>query len=137
MGIVSRIINITKANKNSSNFTKNEFEKNDFLLNEDDDELKQIIEELNQNNKTCEIPKYENHSATKTQTAAPQKVLDAFAVLGVNEFNNKTEIAEAFKSKLKMYHPDKHQNSSNEEFLARKTAELIEAYSIIKNYKKY
>jgi DnaJ-domain-containing protein 1 len=45
-------------------------------------------------------------------------------------------INEAFKSKLKMYHPDKHQNSSKEEkeFYVKKTTELIEAYNTVKNY---
>jgi len=136
MGIISRIINI--ANSQNSIF-KQGFEKNIELINEEDDELKRIIEELNQNstNETVDFstvsePNKYSYGAKKINISP--EISNAFAILEINEFSDKEELNEAFKNKLKIYHPDKHQKSSKEEkdFFIKKTAELIEAYNTVK-----
>ena len=120
MGIFSRIINIAKSNSNSKNenyFVSTEIEN-------DDDELKKIIEDLNSSDEFNEnvYKKKSNNS-------------NAYTVLEIAQNATETEINEAFKNKLKMFHPDKHPNSSKEEkeFFMKKTTEIIEAYNSIKN----
>jgi len=153
MGIFSRIINIAKSNSNSKN-------ENYFVATEienDDDELKKNIEDLNsfsdvaQNISGCNVasslraersnPQYNTTDCHAEATRNDGKLeqtskSNAFEILGINEFATETEINEAFKNKLKMFHPDKQPNSSKEEkeFFIKKTTEIIEAYNSIKNY---
>jgi len=129
MGIISRIINIAKSN--SFNESHNNYSDEiyfDEICTAEDDELKRIIDELNDFNYS-EF----NHEAKNPKDFLQVKDIRkcAFDVLGINETSDKMAINEAFKNKLKIYHPDKHPNSSKEEkeFYIKKTTELIEAYN--------
>ncbi|MPN01458.1 DnaJ-like protein DjlA [bioreactor metagenome] len=142
MSIINRIINITRANFSSA--TNNIINKNDDLFLDDDDELKKIIDEL------------DNHTSFNEQTfdkqAEPknpfqpnnaeqitQEVSDALKVLEISIDSDEALISKAFRAKLKQFHPDKHPESTPAEleYYKNKTTELIEAYKIIKKHKNY
>jgi DnaJ-domain-containing protein 1 len=127
MGIVNRFFNIVKTNLKNNSYFHNDTEHfteaqiNDLLNDDTDEELKKIIDGLN--NKTNNI----NFSV---------EVRNAFRTLGISETTDINIITAAFKQKIMQYHPDKNTNVSAEEYkqLVSKSTNIINAYNTIKNF---
>ena len=136
MGIADRLINIAKMNLNFSKKTDDYFENIDIdeiLADEKDEELKKIIDELNDKNINNNV-KYFN----ETKKEIPEEVKNVFLGLNAEISSTYEEVKTIFKKELKRYHPDKHSNLTNEKrkFLEEKTMELIKSFNVIKKYKE-
>ncbi|MCK9169240.1 MAG: J domain-containing protein [Treponema sp.] len=71
-----------------------------------------------------------------TAVSLPDYVARSYAVLETGTDSTEDEIRNAYRAKLKIFHPDI--NSSNEtiqKIAKRKTAEIIEAYEILTEWK--
>ncbi|HAH61201.1 MAG TPA: hypothetical protein DCL73_03805 [Treponema sp.] len=84
------------------------------------------------------IRKGEVVHAYRTQVSLPDSVVRAYTVLGIKTDATEEQIKNAYRTKLKIFHPDS--NSSNEtvqKIARRKTAEIIEAYKILTDWKPH
>lgn len=121
--IFNRIKNIANSyvNDQSTDFT--------YILQEDDDELKRIIDNLDSESKTHTNTNYKNFSSNKNH----------YELLGVSINSSKEEVYVAYKNLLKQYHPDKVANMGVEiqEIAQLKTKEINFAFQKIKEEKKW
>lgn len=121
--IFNRIKNIANSyvNDQSTDFT--------YILQEDDDELKRIIDNLDSESKNHTNTNYKNFSSNKNH----------YELLGVNINSTKEEVYVAYKNLLKQYHPDKVANMGVEiqELAQLKTKEINLAFQKIKEEKKW
>ena len=120
--ILNRVFRVAKSYMNDS-------ETNSSHVDIDkDDELKRIIDELNNSEKKQEERKKEYNSVK-------MNLHEAFAVLNINQNAQVEEIKSAYKNKIKEYHPDRLENFGDElkELARKKTQDINEAYSIIRN----
>lgn len=141
--ILDRIKNIAKAEFNAEKIT-NFGQK--FLI-KDDDDLKEIIEELNNdvNSKYSEKIKEDfqkEHEKTSNENIDNELNINesmAYRILEIKPDANIEEIKSAYKTKIKEYHPDKVQNLGKEiQILAqRKTQEINAAYNFLGKVKNF
>jgi len=121
--IFNRIKNIANSYVNDQN--------TDFthILQEDDEELKRIIDNLDSESKTHTNTNYKNFSSNKNH----------YELLGVSISSSKEEVYVAYKNLLKQYHPDKVANMGVEiqEIAQLKTKEINFAFQKIKEEKKW
>jgi len=121
--IFNRIKNIANSYVNDQN--------TDFthILQEDDEELKRIIDNLDSESKTHTNTNYKNFSSNKNH----------YELLGVSINSSKEEVYVAYKNLLKQYHPDKVANMGVEiqEIAQLKTKEINFAFQKIKEEKKW
>lgn len=127
MQIFDRISRILKSYS-----TQNHNEKYGFIEDEDD-ELKRIIEELNSDSKNdnySENPNNNSHSAKSN-------LYKYYEILGINDNADFTKVKEAYRKKMKEYHPDKFAgmdiNIRNK--AEAKAKDINEAYNKIKQAK--
>lgn len=128
--IFDRISQILRAEKNSKNY---DFA--DLLNRNEDDELKKIIDELNSEKQQTKQNNF-NQKDTKKNIS---NLDEAFKVLGIDNNSTIEQIKEAYKTKMKEYHPDRVSGLGEElQNLARtKTQQINEAYSFIRKIKNF
>lgn len=97
-----------------------------YIFEEEDDELKRIIDEL-------DSKAYAKEDVKKTKT------LSHYEVLGLKLSSTKEEVYSAYKTLLKQNHPDKVANLSKEiqEIAKTKTIEINQAFNKIKEERKW
>ncbi|MCO5249921.1 MAG: DnaJ domain-containing protein [Candidatus Kapabacteria bacterium] len=119
--IINRISKLVQSNsiKSSDSYK---------ILNQEDEELKRIIDELN--NKKESDKKSEN---TSKSSNISDDVKNAFAELGVPPNADSATIKSAYRSKMKEFHPDRFVNLDKDlqEKSRRKSQELNSAYDIL------
>ena len=127
--IFNRMFRIAKSYRNDRNLT------NEALLS-DDEELKRIIEELNE--------KQNRHTQTdknKNKVIQNRKIdiEEAYGILKIDKNAGIDEIKSGYKKRIKEYHPDRLENFGDEikELASNKTREINLAYSMIKNEKGF
>jgi DnaJ like chaperone protein len=128
--IFDRISQILRAEKNSKNY---DFA--DLLNRNEDDELKKIIDELNSEKHQTKQNDFNQKDTKKTIS----NLDEAYKVLGIDNNSTIEQIKEAYKTKMKEYHPDKVSGLGEElQNLARiKTQQINEAYSLIRKIKNF
>lgn len=129
MQILDRIFRIIKSN------TSDYSDKASDIFSKEDDELKRIIDELNNDSKDNS----QKNSNTYKQENIPSDILMAYNILGVNYNASIEQIKSAYKSRMKEYHPDKFARVSNAE---RKKAEtkakdINEAFAKLRKHKGF
>ena len=136
--ILNRFIRVVKSKMNSDNY--------DYTLRDNsDDELKKIIDELNNNKKINE--EKEKYSKNKTRNSydnASDKKNEmnidyAFKILNISSNSSIDEVKTAYKQKIKEYHPDRVASLGKElQVLAeQKTQEINECYNLIRKTKGF
>jgi DnaJ-domain-containing protein 1 len=138
MQIFDRISRIIKSNK--SDYTRN---LND-IFEDEDDELKRIIDELNNEKKTSgktnDHNKYNDYSNVKEQkTDFPEEIKNAFMVLGISYVSDNEQIKSVYKKKMKEFHPDKVSHLSDEirNRAESRAKDINEAYNKIRKFKGF
>ncbi len=144
MGILNRAFNIAKAKFNNST-NNSRFDENYFESNENNEEIKKIIEELNadtsvynsDSNFKFNFDTNSNvSSSVNYNNYITKDVLEAYEIIGADINNSIEEIKLKFKLAIKRNHPDMLINSTEVE---RKKAEentikILNAYKIILAY---
>lgn len=118
MQILRRISRIAKSYLIKDNYK-------DKYFNSDDEELKRIIDELNDKRQ------YQNFDKQQAKDFDFEK---ACKVLGVRNDASIDEIKSAFRKKIKQYHPDKinHLTEKEKAESLEKAKEIINAYEFFK-----
>ena len=129
--IFSRIARITKSQFGR---TESSFE-TDLNLTSDEDDLKNIINELNKKKEYKESGR-NNQSYSNEETSKSSNVLTldkAYEILGIPVDSQNDKIKSAYLQKIKEYHPDKVASLGSElKILAeRKTQEINISYDLI------
>lgn len=135
--IFDRLGRFIKAERNSTdtNFSG--------IFNDDDAELKRIIDELNSNNARNASGDFSGNSQKKEEpkqsAGANMDMLKAYSILGIDESANPNEIKSAYFTKVKEYHPDKVATLGEElkTLAERKTQEINSAYNFLKQQKGF
>ncbi len=106
-------------------------------LKDQDDELKKIIEELNSDKKKYEERDKEERHENKTD--GKMSLNKAFALLGIDDNSTNDQIKDAYKRRIREYHPDKVAalGSDLQELAERKTIEINEAYQFLKKFRGF
>jgi curved DNA-binding protein CbpA len=113
--------------------------------NPEDDELRRIIDELN-NTPKKENPKNDfnfqknnSNNNNSAQSNVPANVINAFKIIGISSNSDVETIKAAFKKKIKEHHPDKFQKADDntKKEAQQYSQDLISAYNIIKQYKGF
>ncbi len=132
--ILDRIFRIAKSYSNDSDLSRAT-----KTINQDSNELKKLIEELNKQKKESNSKKEQTSSNSKKQseTKANSGVMTldaAYKVLELSKNSSIDDIKAAYKNKIKEYHPDKVNSLGKEiqELAQRKTQDINEAYSILR-----
>jgi preprotein translocase subunit Sec63 len=123
---ISRII--------SSNFRAKQYHSD--ILDEDDSELRKIIDELN---KDSEDSFNKKKKETRAEARKDKAVEDAYRILGLKYGSPADEIKKAYKQKIKQYHPDRNINlpEENRAEIERNAREVNNAYKVLKAYKNF
>lgn len=120
----------------SNTISKNNYNSYEHLFSEED-ELKRIIDELN--NKTENNEHKKNHSKSSNSSTQKQELTlqRAYEILNIKPNASQTDIKAAYTKMLKEYHPDKVANLGRElqELAHYKTLQITEAYKLINNSK--
>ncbi len=109
------------------------------IVNDKDDELKRIIDELN-NPKTNQQKKQQNnyeqsnHSSNHSNVRTNNEFINACRILNVSPNADVTQIKSAYKKLIKEHHPDKFANKNNQSAAQTKTQEINNAYNYLKKY---
>ncbi|HRP02699.1 MAG TPA: DnaJ domain-containing protein [Candidatus Kapabacteria bacterium] len=124
---ISRIVKSEKS-KSSNDYIHNNFE---YHLNEDD-ELKNIIDNLNQSSNS-------NNYSNQQSYTNDNGVEKAYELFNLTHKASIDEIKNAYKSRIKEYHPDKTSGLGEDlQKLAQiKTQELNAAYSLLKKVRNF
>lgn len=119
--IINRISKLVQSNSIKSNDSYK-------ILNQEDEELKRIIDELN--NKKESDKKSENTPKNSNNSDA---VKNAFAELGVSPNADTATIKSAYRTKMKEFHPDRFVKLDKDlqEKSRRKSQALNSAYEIL------
>lgn len=111
-----------------------------------DDDLKKIIDELNN---SASKPKNENFGSKPKNSESQNKSYDyntgrmnrqtAFSILGINEGDSIEQIKSKYKIRIKEYHPDKAASLGEEikQLASKKTIEINAAYEYLKTEMKF
>ncbi len=123
--ILNRIINIAKSNRTNISSTDSFFE-------QESDELKKIIDELNSYDNKEYSAKEEAHLKRNNMT-----MNRAYEILKIENHANNDEIKKAYIERIKEYHPDRLENFGDDlkELAIKRTQEINQAYSLIKSGK--
>ena len=124
--IFNRIKNLSKSYINDADsFTTSRFD-----INSEDEELKNIIDELS-SGKTSNGTRQQEEKYKTSQI----DLQSAYKILGINPDAENEEIKSAYKTKIKEYHPDRLDNFGDEikDLAVRKTKEINEAFRQIRN----
>lgn len=121
--IFNRLKNITNSYINDRDIDV------EYILNNDEDDLKKIIDELESEPKRKSNTNYKSSTSNKNH----------YEVLGVKSTSSKEEIYSAYKNLLKQYHPDKVASLGEEiQNVARsKSQEINSAFQKIKEERKW
>lgn len=105
-----------------------------FILDDDDEELKRIIEELNQ-----EYNPTDDTRKNREEFKAESGYSEAYRILGLSPDSNIEMIKKAYKDKMRLYHPDKLHGKNKEEIeSALENAKKInQAYQALKNIRNF
>lgn len=119
--IFNRIMNI------SSSYANFREETHSYSFENDDDELKRIIDNLDSEQKN------------NSNSYASYREKDNYDILGVSSKSTKDEIYSAYKNLLKQYHPDKVATLGKEiqEIARIKTMEINQAFQKIKDERQW
>ena len=119
--IFNRIMNI------SSSYANFREETHSYSFENDDDELKRIIDNLDSEQKN------------NSNSYASYREKDNYDILGVSSKSSKDEIYSAYKNLLKQYHPDKVATLGKEiqEIARIKTMEINQAFQKIKDERQW
>lgn len=132
--IFDRISRIVKSGntKSDSDYNYN-FNRNVDYLSEED-ELKNIIDNLNNNNN--QNKHNSNNYQSNNSSIDAEK---AYSILKIDSNSSVDEIKIAYKNRIKEYHPDKTAGLGEEiqKIAQLKTQELNEAYSILKKLRNF
>ena len=128
--ILNRMFRIAKSYRNDHNLT------NETSLS-NDEELKRIIEELNEKKQHHQNEAKRNKN--KVHQAKKIDIEEAYGILKIDKNSSIDEIKSCYKKRIKEYHPDRLEKFGEElKELARiKTREINLAYSMIKNEKGF
>lgn len=137
--ILNRLIRIAKTN------LAPEKDSYQTIVNNEDDELKRIIDELNkpkQEHKSNQRNTNYQQKNNSESSAKQNKQMDwdtACQVLNITKDSSIDEIKAAYKNKIKEYHPDKVSSLGVElkQLAAQKTLEINSAYEFIKKLKNF
>lgn len=132
--ILNRIFKIAKSYIN----TESDLNSANRIIGNEDEELKKIIDELNQEKDKQSSEK--GNQKKSSQSFDTEITLDmAYRILGLNLDASIEDIKTAYKQKMKDYHPDRVANLGEEirELAAKKTTEINKAYEIIKKSKGF
>jgi DnaJ like chaperone protein len=132
--ILNRIFKIAKSYIN----TESDLNSANRIIGNEDEELKKIIDELNQEKHKQSSDK--DNQKKSSQSFDTEITLDmAYRILGLNRDASIEDIKTAYKQKMKDYHPDRVANLGEEirELAAKKTTEINKAYEIIKKSKGF
>ena len=137
--ILNRILRIAKS------YTVPEtLEEANKTINSDDEELKRIIEELNNYKK--ENQQWQDNARNESQQNKQQKSQNyemdfdkSCRILGIERNASIEQIKEAYKKRVKEYHPDKVETLGEElkELARRKTQEINLAYEFLRKAKGF
>jgi DnaJ-domain-containing protein 1 len=82
-----------------------------------------------------DIRKGEVIHAYQSTVSLPDYVARSYAVLGIKENATEEQIRNAYRSKLKIFHPDSNAgNGTIQKIALQKTSEIIEAYKTVKDW---
>lgn len=133
--IFDRISRIVKSGTNKSDNDYNySFNRNNDYLSEED-ELKNIIDNLNNNNNQNKHNSNNSYQSNYSSFDAER----AYSTLKIDSNSSIDEIKTAYKNRIKEYHPDKTAGLGEEvqKIAQLKTQELNEAYSILKKLRNF
>ncbi|GAB1371417.1 hypothetical protein MASR1M45_14790 [Candidatus Kapaibacterium sp.] len=136
MQIFDRISRIIK-----SNFDSNRFDAQSYL-DEEEDELKRIIDELNNPKKSSSDNKARSNNSgsnNKEYSNVSSDIADAFYTLGLKPDADIETIKAVYKKKMKEFHPDKVAHLSEEIKLRAESRakDINQAYNKIKKFKGF
>jgi DnaJ-class molecular chaperone len=122
-----RIKQVIKSNLEDSD----RFENADFsYFFDDDDKLKQEIENAFRNSQKSDSKTSKNRKLT---------LQEAYNILGIEPTANIDEVKRAYRKKVKEYHPDLVQNLGNDikDLAQQKIKEINQAYELIQKEKGF
>jgi len=108
----------------------------EFMLKNEDDELRSIIDDLNNKKKEQNYSKKDfEDKYSKVNVGIDQ----AYQILKIDSATSNDDIKIAYKNRIKEYHPDKVSTMGEEiQSVARiKTQQINEAYSLLKKIKNF
>ena len=110
---------------------EDDIRKAEKTINSEEDELRHIIEELNNVKEKRESTDTSDHSDKMTAGRA-------YSILDIKDNASITEIKSAYKVKLKEYHPDRvaHLGEELRNLAAIKTLEINSAYEFLRQLKE-
>lgn len=111
---------------------EDDIRKAERTINSEDDELRQVIEELNN-------VKEKRESTNKSDQSDKMTAGRAYSILEINDNASIPEIKSAYKVKLKEYHPDRvaHLGEELRNLAAIKTLEINSAYEFLRQLKEF
>lgn len=124
-------------------YVKTEFSRksNHQIISNEDDELKRIIEELEQDSRnqknnsksTQNSNNYYNSSIDSSNSNS--KIDEAFQILGLKRTSEKEQIKKAYKKKMMEYHPDRvgFKGDDIKEMARQKSVSINQAYEVLKS----
>lgn len=128
---ISRLINSEFRNKDNHNYKTN---------NTTDDELKKIIDELNNdNNKNSSNHKTSNSDSSDAFEFNYKEIEEAYLFLNLKNTSTIYEIRDKYRELIKKNHPDKFTNHSID---AQKkaieiTQKINKAYNLLRKYRNF
>jgi DnaJ-domain-containing protein 1 len=132
---MGQIFNRFKKYVKSEINSDDDIRKAERIIGSDEDELRKVIEELN------EVKKEESRrkqSQTSESTSAMNAGM-AYSILDIPQNATIEQIKAAYRVKLKEYHPDKvaHLGEELKQLAAKKTLQINSAYEYIKKIKDF
>ena len=128
---LSRIIK-TGVNQRNVDFSS-------VYIKSEEDELKKIIDDLNNKSEEKKESKNENSSNNQNYYNDRLNFADACKILQIDGNSTVEQIKTAYKDRIKEYHPDRVSGLGEEiqKVARQKTQQINEAYSIIKKYRNF
>lgn len=132
---MGQIFNRFKRYFKSEINSEDDFRKAEKMIGSEDEELRKVIEELN------EVKKEENrrNESQTSESSSKMNAEMAYAILDIPQNATIQQIKAAYRVKLKEYHPDKVAFLGEElkQLAAKKTLQINNAYEYIKKLKDF